>query len=64
MIGKPPPLSEIPAFKIVLPNMNVTGTIAEKVPETAEKTPVAVTPQMNTVMDYLAEYGEMIDEDL
>lgn len=52
------------AFKIVLPNMNVTGIATEKVPETAEKTSVAVTPQMKTVMDYLAEYGEMTDEDL
>ena len=44
--------------------MNVTGIATEKVPETAEKTSVAVTPQMKTVMDYLAEYGEMTDEDL
>lgn len=52
------------AFKIVLPNMNVVGTTTESTPETAEKTPVVITPQMKTVMDYLAEYGEMTDEDL
>lgn len=52
------------AFKIVLPNMNASGVIAESTPEAAEKAPVAITPQMKTVMDYLAEYGEMTDEDL
>lgn len=52
------------AFKIVLPNMNVVGTTTESTPETAERTLVVITPQMKTVMDYLAEYGEMTDEDL
>ena len=52
------------AFKIVLPNMNACGTVAERVPEAAEKAPVVITPQMKTVLDYLAEYGEMTDEDL
>ena len=51
-------------FKLVLPNMNNNGSAAENVPETIEKTPVIVTPQMKTVMYYLAEYGEMTDEDL
>ncbi len=51
-------------FKLVLPNMNANGTAAESTPEAAEKTPAAITPQMKTVMDYLAEYGEMTDEDL
>ena len=51
-------------FKIVLPNMNTSGTADESVPEVAEKAPAAITPQMKTVMDYLAEYGEMTDEDL
>lgn len=51
------------AFKIVLPNMNAGGT-AESIPETAGRTPVVITPQMKVVMDYLAEYGEMTDEDL
>ena len=44
--------------------MNVVGTTTESVPETAEKAPVTITPQMKTVMDYLAEYGEMTNEDL
>lgn len=52
------------AFKIVLPNMNDDGAIAESTPETAEKTPVMITPQMKTVLDYLSEYGEMTDEEL
>lgn len=52
------------AFKIVLPNMNAQVAITENVQETAENTPVVVTPQMKTVMDYLAEYGEMTDGDL
>ena len=52
------------AFKIVLPNMNACGAVAERVPEAAEKAPVAITPQMKTVLDYLAEYEEMTDEDL
>ena len=52
------------AFKIVLPNMNACGAVAKRVPEAAEKAPVAITPQMKTVLDYLAEYGEMTDEDL
>lgn len=52
------------AFKIVLPNMNAGGAIAEVVPETVKEKPAVITPQMKTVMDYLAEYGEMTDEDL
>lgn len=52
------------AFRIVLPNMNACDVVAESAPEDAEKAPVAITPQMKTVMDYLTEYGEMTDEDL
>ena len=52
------------AFKIVLPNMNACGAIDERAPEAAVKAPVTITPQMKTVMEYLAEYGEMTDEDL
>ena len=52
------------AFKIVLPNMNADGAANESTPALAEKAPVAITPQMKAVMDYLAEYGEMTDEDL
>lgn len=47
------------AFKIVLPNMNANSAAAESALKT-----VVITPQMKTVMDYLAEYGEMTDEDL
>ncbi len=52
------------AFRIVLPNMNATDTANEDMPTATAKTAVAITPQMKTVMDYLAEYGEMTDEDL
>ncbi len=51
------------AFKIALPNMNARGAI-EDITVTTEKKPVAITPQVKTVLDYLAEYGEMTDEDL
>lgn len=51
-------------FKLVLPNMNANVTATESTPETAEKTPIVITPQMKTVIDYLAEYDEMTDEDL
>ncbi len=51
-------------FKLVLPNMNASGTITESVLKTSEKSPVTVTPQMKTVIDYLSEYGEMTDEDM
>ncbi len=52
------------AFRIVLPNMNAAGAAVESTPAVTEKVPAAITPQMKTVMDYLAEYGEMTDEDL
>ena len=51
-------------FKLVLPNMNTNATAAETTPTTIEKTPVVITPQMKTVMDYLAEYKEMTEEEL
>ena len=44
--------------------MNTCTGAAERVPEATEKAPATVTPQMKTVLDYLAEYGEMTDEDL
>lgn len=52
------------AFKIVLPNMNTVGAAADSVPKEAGKVPVTITPQMKTVLDYLAEYGEITDDDL
>ena len=50
-------------FKLVLPNMNANIEATETAPAATENTPVVITPQMKTVMDYLAEYGEMTDED-
>ena len=52
------------AFRIVLPNMNATDTANEDTPATTGKSTVAITPQMKTVMDYLAKHDEMTDEDL
>ena len=51
-------------FKLILPNMNASGSITGHVPEKSEKAPVVITPQMKMVIDYLTEYGEMTDEDL
>ena len=51
-------------FKLVLPNMNAAATATESAPGETEKAPVVFTPQMKHVMEYLAEYGEMTDEDL
>lgn len=52
------------AFRIVLPNRNVCDSASERVPKATEKAPTTITPQMKAVIDYLAEYGEMTDEDL
>lgn len=52
------------AFKIVLPNINAVGSAVENVPVVSGKSSTGITPQMKMVMDYLAEYGEMTDEDL
>lgn len=52
------------AFKLVLPNMNASGMGPESSTEVTEKASMTVTPQMKTVLDYLAEYKEMTDEEL
>lgn len=52
------------AFRIVLPNMNATDTANEDTPATTGKSTAAIPPQVKTVMDYLAKYDEMTDEDL
>ena len=51
-------------FRIVLPNMNATDTANEDTPATTGKSTATITPQVKTVMDYLAKYDEMTDEDL
>jgi len=51
-------------FKLVLPNMNANGETAETVLAATKAAPVTITPQIKTVLDYLAEYGEMTDEEL
>ena len=52
------------AFKIVLPNMNACSAVTENTPEAAVGTSLVITPQMKTVIDYLAGHGEMSDGDL
>ena len=44
--------------------MNAASVASEDASLTTGKATAAITPQMKTVMDYLAEYGEMTDEDL
>jgi ATP-dependent DNA helicase RecG len=44
-------------FKMILPNMNAVST-AE--PENAS----AVTPQMQTVLDYITEHGQITDDEV
>ena len=44
--------------------MNAANAASEDAPATTVKATAAITPQMKTVMDYLAEYGEMTDKDL
>ncbi len=51
-------------FKLVLPNMNASGAVAEHISGAADKEAVPITPQMKTVIEYLSEYGEMTDEDM
>lgn len=51
-------------FKLVLPNMNANTNYPEHEPQSIEKSSVAITKQMQTVIDYLTEYGEMNDEDI
>lgn len=51
-------------FKLILPNMNSAAKIDKKTSLATENSRVVITPQMKIVLDYLAEYGEMNDEDL
>ena len=44
--------------------MNAVSAASEDTPATTGKSTAAITHQMKTVLDYLAEYGEMTDEDL
>ena len=51
-------------FKIVLPNMNAAEADIAVAEKSLERNAIAVTPQMKAVLDYLAEYGEMTEDDL
>lgn len=52
------------AFKIVLPNMNSDDALNEDSSSKSDERISTVTPQMNKVLDYLAEHGEMNEDDL
>ena len=45
-------------------NANMNTAANETIPAANEGTSTVITPQMKTVLDYLAEYGEMTDQDL
>ena len=45
------------AFKIVLPNMNA-------VPNASIKQDMVITPQMQKVLDYISEHGQITDEEV
>ena len=49
-------------FKLILPNRNMEAVVYESV--RAQDEHFSVTPQMKAVLDYLAEYGEMKEEEL
>lgn len=56
-------------FKLILPNMNTnpsktTPNKTNTVLASAKAAPAVVTPQMKTMLDYLAEYKEMTDDEL
>ncbi|MBE6561811.1 MAG: hypothetical protein E7662_11875 [Ruminococcaceae bacterium] len=51
-------------FKLILPNMNTEEEVIKTTASEKESKPIVVTPQMRTVLDYLAEYSEMNDDDL
>lgn len=52
------------SFKFVLPNKNNSEVLEQKETIETERPKVTLSPQMKTVIDYLAEYGEMSDEEL
>ena len=51
-------------FKLILPNMNTASIEAADKKTEADPNAPTITPQMKTVLDYLAEYDEISDEEL
>lgn len=51
-------------FKLILPNMNASSVEAADQKMEANLNASTITPQMKTVLDYLAEYDEISDEEL
>ncbi len=51
-------------FKLVLPNMNATSSENTMVTSDTKRNKPVITPQMKTVLDYLAEYNEISDSEL
>lgn len=61
--GAQPKIAVTPnTFKLILPNRNMEAVVDESV--RAQDGHFSVTPQMKAVLDYLAEYGEMKEEEL
>lgn len=61
--GAQPKIEVTPnTFKLILPNRNMETVVDESV--RAQDGHFSVTPQMKAVLDYLAEYGEMKEEEL
>ena len=53
------------AFRIALPNKNMFGSIPKKkIPHLEVEKGPGITKQMQAVLEYMAEYGDMTDEDL
>lgn len=51
------------AFKLVLPNTNTAIPVPSE-SSSKEQSALNITPQMEAVLEYLAEYKEMGDEEL
>ncbi|MDD3362666.1 MAG: putative DNA binding domain-containing protein [Hespellia sp.] len=66
--SKQPEISITPnSFKIILPNMNVvedTVTTSNSSLSATEQPPLNVTQQMQNILDYISEYGEISIKDV
>ena len=70
----PPSISAAPnSFKITLPNINTArkkdslqeeATLPQKETAQPQKPDIKISPQMQTILDYLSEYGEISEPDI
>ena len=51
-------------FKLTLPNMNAASAVGKDMRTQNPGTPVAITGQMKTILEYLKEYDEISDDEL